>query len=384
MTIARRTLFSFAAALSLVAVVIANAAAANKQLPVQMNDDQPFPVQIDGTGIYSVSVRERRSRPKTSLYSIRRFDSATGKRKTVYDAGTRPIGEFRVGAGKIVARVAAGVRKVKIISIPLDGSRSTTLTTATWNSERKDGGCGTHLAPNSISPSGDVVVISDPTPCHRTVGKHKYLIFRADGTRTEVGAERSDPDQLDGMNNPIHTQLVGDRLLVSDGTARIYDLSSGAMTLLWLDGVDHALLAQDGSMWLSAFGTANEDAFWSSLLRAASPLDTPAGLASNTGRSEEQSTRYLPLLCGESLLVLRARVSAYADDTNGDVGVYGWYSNLRLGGGLKFTLYSPAGNPIRSLPEAKIEEAASVGCDAGSVTVAGLGRNGPEYKRVTF
>jgi hypothetical protein len=384
MRIARRTIFMLVVSLSVLALAATHAPAANKLLPDQQNHDDSFAVKIDGAGIYSIQARERWKGRRAWLYSIHRFDTLTGKSRTVYDAGTKLLGDYRVGAGKIVARVFTRPGKLAIVSAPLDGTRSSTILTSKWKTTRNGGGCGTYLSPSSISPAGDVVIISDPIRCNNKTGKRKYLVLRADGTRAEVGAELSDPDQLDGMNDPIHTQLVGNRLLVNDGPARIYDLATGAMTVLWTDGVDHALIAQDGSLWLSAFGAKREGDFWTVLTRAASPLEPPAALASNSGPGEGSAERYLPLLCGDNVLLARAKINDLADDSDGDLGIFGWYGYLRLGGRLKLTLFSAQGNAIRSLPGAKMDELDAIGCDAAGVTIAGRDHDRAAYKRVAF
>jgi hypothetical protein len=384
MRIARRTIFMLVVSLAVLALACSSVAAKNGTLTLDGNADESFPVQIDGTGLYSVRVRERLKGRAAWLFSIHRFDTVTHKSRKVFDSGDKQLGEYRVGAGKIVARVFTSSRKLAIVSIPLDGSRSTTLLTSKWNRKSNGGGCGTYLSPNSISPSGDVVVVSDQIRCGRGLGKRKYVILRADGSRAVVGAETADPDQLDGMNDPIRTQLAGGRLLVNDAIARIYDLATGAMTLLWLDGVDHSVIAQDGSLWLSVFGAKLDEGFWTSLTRAASPLEPPFGLTSNSGPGEGYAERYLPLLCGEKVLLARAKISSVADDTDGDVGIYGWYGNLRIGGRVKLTLFSPDGNALQSLPDVKMDEAHVIACDANSVTISGFGFNTAEYKRVTF
>lgn len=362
--------------------------AANPSIPLQADADESFPAQIDGTGIYSVHARERSRGRRAWLYSIVRFDTVTRKRRKVFDAGAKQLGDFRVGGGKLVARIRLSSRTIGVVSVPLDGSPSTMLATSRWRTVSDGEGsrfqCGTYLSPSSISPAGDVVIESDVIPCRSGYGPRKFMIYRADGTRAEVGDELADSDQLDGMNDPIHTQLAGDRLLVSDGSSRFYDLATGVMTINWVDGVDHSLIAPDGSLWLSAFGTTLSDRFWTTLTRATAPFDSFAGLASNTAGGERGATRYLPLSCGENVVIVSGRIDGDGDDTDGDIGAFGWYGNLRFAGLMKFEVFTPDGTLLRTLKNVRMRQVLAVGCDGTGVTLAGIGKKRYEYARVAL
>lgn len=401
----RKTLLGAFLAVAVVASVASPTAtaAANRPLPKEANSYLAYNggvelvPQVDGTGIYYEYVTPRTRKHRTRRNTIIRFDAATGKSRTVLDWGRRAIHDFRVGGGRLIASVNLSSKTRGAISMSYDGSSRVVLAKAPRRTKLSpDEGinmrveCGTDFSPASISDNGDIVIVSETNSCHSYSANGRFLIFRADGTRHSVSIGRVSSDDGFFPGDPFNTQLMGDRLLLTGDGAYLIDLATGVTTSAWGSGLDHAVLSNDGSLWLSAFGeSASSDPYktnyWTALLHGTVPFDNPGAIASGTADGEERATRYLPLICGSNILVVRA-VTADIDYVFNDG--FGLISQgdraLRFGGLVEMNVFSPDRTFLRSLPPARMQHVTAAGCDVGGVTLVGLAKRGFVYKRVAF
>lgn len=188
---------------------------------------------------------------------------------------------------------------------------------------------------------------------------------------------------MDAYPLPTMTQLVGDRLLVADREARLLDVGNASPLTIWSGGLDGAAIGFDGSVWISAVGSSEQHGYWSALLRAPVAGDDPTALATSR-QPMKNAVRFLPVACGDRLLVLRGKLVRSRLENNSLARLRNDSGALRLGGSIGLDLYRPDGTLQQTLGPVHMRRLVSIGCDQNGLTLVDRSLREHEYVGVAF